>query len=245
MTTPLALVDALRVWTDRLAAAGVEQPALDARLLAADALGRDAKGLVLFGPSALSAAQAAQIDDRVARRAAGEPTARILGRREFWSLSFALTPATLDPRPDSETLVDCVLAALPDRAAPLTLADLGTGSGCLLLALLSELPAAQGIGVDRAPEAAVAARANATTLGLSHRAFPGRRLVRGVGGSQSRRAGLQPPLHPQRRHRRFGARSAGLGSAVGVGRRRRRARLLSRARRRRRPGAAPGGTAGV
>ena len=83
------------------------------------------------------------------------------GRREFWSLDFALSPETLVPRPDSETVIEAVLAQIGERGATLRLLDLGTGSGCLLLALLSELPAATGIGVDIAPEAALTARRNA------------------------------------------------------------------------------------
>jgi release factor glutamine methyltransferase len=116
-------------------------------------------------------------DDRltamVARRLEGEPISRIRGWREFWSLRFALSPATLDPRPDSETLIDAAVKwasrnAVKDR--PLRLLDLGTGSGCLLLALLSELPKAHGVGIDIVPEALATARRNAASLGLGDRA---------------------------------------------------------------------------
>ena len=106
----------------------------------------------------------------LARRAAREPMARILGYREFWSLRFELSPATLDPRPDSETLIEAALAALPDRARPYRVLDLGSGSGCLLLALLSELPCAWGLGIDRAESAVATARRNAAALGLVGRA---------------------------------------------------------------------------
>jgi release factor glutamine methyltransferase len=106
----------------------------------------------------------------VTRRAAGEPYSRLRGRRQFWSLDFALTPDTLDPRADSETLIEAALAHLPDRTAALKLVDFGTGCGCLLLALLSELPNASGIGVDILPGAAATARLNAAALGLGHRA---------------------------------------------------------------------------
>jgi release factor glutamine methyltransferase len=95
---------------------------------------------------------------------------RLVGEREFWSLPFAVTPATLDPRPDSETLVEAALARTADRAAPVRLLDLGTGSGCLLLALLHELRAAWGVGTDRSAAAVAAARANAVRLGLADRA---------------------------------------------------------------------------
>ncbi len=94
---------------------------------------------------------------------------RILGSREFWSLDFALGPATLDPRPQSETLIEAVLARLEDRTAPRAVLDLGTGSGCLLLALISELPGAWGLGVDLDPAALGVARLNAAALGLGAR----------------------------------------------------------------------------
>jgi release factor glutamine methyltransferase len=106
----------------------------------------------------------------VARRCRREPVSRILGRREFWSLPFEVGPATLDPRPDSETLVSAVLSEIGDRAADLSIIDLGTGTGCLLLALLSELPQATGAGIDISAEAIEVARRNATALGLAARA---------------------------------------------------------------------------
>src|SRR5439155_13282004 len=99
-----------------------------------------------------------------------EPLSRILGRREFWGLEFALSADTFDPRPETETVVEAVLRRVPDREAPLRLLDLGTGTGCILLALLSEFPAATGFGVDVAADAAIAARRNAGELGLTGRA---------------------------------------------------------------------------
>jgi release factor glutamine methyltransferase len=101
---------------------------------------------------------------------AHEPLSRILGRREFWGLEFSLSRDTLDPRPETEILVETILARLPERDRAYAFLDLGTGSGCLLLALLSEFPAAQGVGVDRAFGAAVAAQDNAARLGLGARA---------------------------------------------------------------------------
>lgn len=106
----------------------------------------------------------------LARVVAHEPLSRILGIREFWGLPFALSADTLDPRPESETVVAAVLDRLPDRDHAYRLLDLGTGTGCLLLALLSELPHATGIGVDIAPGAARTARYNAVQLGLAGRA---------------------------------------------------------------------------
>ena len=103
-------------------------------------------------------------------RAAREPLALIVGWREFWSLRFRVSPATLIPRPDSETLVEAALAARPDSATPLRVLDLGTGTGCLLLAFLSERPRAFGIGIDRSIDAVRLARRNARDLGLADRA---------------------------------------------------------------------------
>lgn len=110
---------------------------------------------------------AASFRRMVARRVAREPLAYILGWQEFWSLRFRVSPATLIPRPDSETLIEAALAARPDGIGRVL--DLGTGTGCLLLAALSEMPAAWGLGVDRSPAAAALARDNAGTLGLGRR----------------------------------------------------------------------------
>jgi release factor glutamine methyltransferase len=154
----------------RLAAAGIAEPRHEARLILALALGIEPATLLgwperLVEPK-LAAAAAALID----RRAKGEPFSRLRGKREFWSLDFALSPDTLDPRPDSETLIVAALADIPDRAAALRVIDFGTGTGCLLLALLSELPNATGIGIDIAPGAVAVAAANAAALGMAGRA---------------------------------------------------------------------------
>lgn len=154
----------------RLRAAGIEGARRDARLLLAAALDLDPAAVMAWPERRLAPGERARIDALVARRAAREPVSRILGRREFWSLDIAVSAATLDPRPDSEALVAAMLARLPDRSAPLEILDLGTGTGCLLLALLSELPAARGLGTDICPEALVTARGNAERLGLARRA---------------------------------------------------------------------------
>jgi release factor glutamine methyltransferase len=105
----------------------------------------------------------------ITRRAAREPLAYILGWREFWSLRFRVSPATLIPRPDSETLVEAALALCPDPQAPIRVLDLGTGTGCLLLAVLHERPNAFGVGVDRSESAVHVALSNACDLGLAER----------------------------------------------------------------------------
>ena len=106
----------------------------------------------------------------IQRRLAREPVSRITGHRAFWKQDLAISPATLDPRPDTETLVMAVLKLTPDVHAPRTILDLGTGSGAILLALLSEFPNAKGVGTDIAQEATATAAANALQLGLHHRA---------------------------------------------------------------------------
>ncbi|HVM79816.1 MAG TPA: peptide chain release factor N(5)-glutamine methyltransferase [Stellaceae bacterium] len=164
------IATALTATASRLAAAGIDDSRREARLLMATALGWDAARVLAYPESVLDAEAEARLESLLARRARREPMARILGHREFWSLRFELSPATLDPRPDSETLIEAALAALPDRAQPYRALDLGTGSGCLLLALLSELPQAWGLGIDRAAEAVATARRNAAALGLGSRA---------------------------------------------------------------------------
>jgi len=164
------LAEAVAAATARLGAAGVADSRRDARLLACRLLGAGPELLLAQPERPLSAAEADRFDAWVARRAAREPVSRILGEREFWSLPFGLNAATLDPRPDSETLVAAVLEALPERTAPLRLLDLGTGTGCLLLALLSELPRATGCGIDISAAAIEQAAANAARLGLGARA---------------------------------------------------------------------------
>jgi release factor glutamine methyltransferase len=151
-----------------LAGAGIESAALDARLLVAHALGWSVADLIRAGDRLPTPAQARAIAAAVARRADREPLAYITGRREFWSLEFRVTPATLIPRPDSETLVETALRLAPSPA-PAVL-DLGTGSGCLLLALLHALPRAHGVGLDRSEAALRVARLNADGLGLAARA---------------------------------------------------------------------------
>ncbi len=166
----MTIGEALAEATKRLAEAGIERPQAEARILLEAASGRGRGQIIAFPEHALSPDQWDRFDAQVARRCAREPISRILGKREFWSLNFAVGPATLDPRPDSETLVAAVLARMPDRNAEIDLIDLGTGTGCLLLALLSELPQAKGVGIDISAEARDAAAANAAALGLAARA---------------------------------------------------------------------------
>jgi release factor glutamine methyltransferase len=150
-----------------LLAAGIDNPRLEARLLLAHALDLPVAALIR-DPHA--PADPGDYGAMLARRAAREPLAYILGRREFWSLDFAVSPATLIPRPESETLIEAALAAFAHRTAPRSILDLGTGTGCLLLSALHEFPGAVGVGVDRSPQAAALGAANAAALSLDSRA---------------------------------------------------------------------------
>ena len=159
----------LREWTSCLAKAGIEQAGRDARLLFAHALGVGAEALIVDSDAAITPAEQHLVDVLLRRREKREPVSRIKGKKEFWSLTFTVSAAVLDPRPDSEVLVEQVLSKIGDRRRSLRLLDLGTGSGCLVLSLLSELPAATGLGVDISPGAVDLARSNAERLGMANR----------------------------------------------------------------------------
>ena len=169
---PPSLGSAVRKLGRLFEEAGLGSPQLDARILVAEACGRDPNRLILDRDAAVSADEAARIASFAARRLGGEPVSRILGRREFWGLSFKISPDTLDPRPETEVLVETVLSHAKAQGlsqAPLRILDLGTGSGCILGALLSELPLARGIGLDRSEAALAVARDNLSRLGLRDR----------------------------------------------------------------------------
>jgi len=159
----------LREASRRLADAGIEQAPFEARLLAADAAGLKVENLVLARDQEVPAAQQEAVQRAIARRSGREPASQILGWREFWGLRFLVDNTVLTPRPDSETLIEATLGRIADRNRPLRLLDLGTGSGCLALALLSELPNAQAVAVDRSPQALTIAARNAHALGLADR----------------------------------------------------------------------------
>jgi release factor glutamine methyltransferase len=168
----------------RLAAAGIEDAATDTRLLVQEATGLSREQLLLVPERQLTKSEMCRLRVLIARRGAREPLSHILGRREFWSLSFKVTGDCLDPRPDSETVIEAALACLVDRTRKLRILDLGTGSGCLLLALLFELPQATGLGVDASEAALAVARENAERLSLSGRArFVAGDWGRGIDGA--------------------------------------------------------------
>jgi release factor glutamine methyltransferase len=168
-----SVAHARRAVAEQFRSAGIESPELDARILIGHALGIDHAGLAASATQPLADLTASRIEEFAARRLAGEPVARIVGQKEFWSLPLTVTPAVLVPRPETETVVELALALLDCEgtpARPLRMADLATGSGAILLALLSELPTAQGAGTDIDAAALSVARANASQLGFGNRA---------------------------------------------------------------------------
>lgn len=154
-----------------LSAGAIDNPALDARLLLAAASGLSASRILAGGEASLPEGALRTLRAMTARRAAGEPVARILGEKEFWGMPLRLAAATLVPRPDTETLVEAALDAVRAHRLPadLALCDLGTGSGAIALALLRELPEATAVATDISAEALAAAAANAESLGLGAR----------------------------------------------------------------------------
>jgi release factor glutamine methyltransferase len=153
----------------RFTAAGIDAAELDARLLLGAVLKLDLTGLIASGAQALTPDQAERLEALAVRRMRGEPVARILGEKEFWGLPLKLCSETLVPRPDTETVVELALDMLRGRdsvSGPLRMLDIGTGSGAILLALLSERPDSFGVGTDISIAALATARCNAAALGL-------------------------------------------------------------------------------
>jgi release factor glutamine methyltransferase len=176
LTVEAASYDALlRDAAVALTAAGIDNARFEARLLLAHASGVAIEWLVAHGRDPAPIAVAETLRGLTARRIRREPMAYVVGEREFWGLPFKVSPAVLVPRPDSETLIEAALALMPGRSAPWRIADLGVGSGCLLLTLLREFPGAQGVGMDASAAALAVTRANAEALGVAARL----RLVEG------------------------------------------------------------------
>ncbi len=153
--------------------AGIDTPELDARLLLCHAAGLSHEAYVAGAGGPVQPATLARFGTAIDRRLKREPVARITGTREFYGRGFTIAPPALDPRPDTETLIEAALALVERRGwrdQTLSLLDLGTGTGCILVTLLAELPCAQGLGTDLSPSALALAAANAMRLGVGSRA---------------------------------------------------------------------------
>ena len=164
----MTVAELLALARRRLTDAGIDTAHLDARLLAAAVTGLSREELLMKAHDTVPDTEVSRCERLLERRLAGEPVSRILGNREFWGLNFIVTPATLDPRPDSELLVELVIAQVGDGFSGRIL-DLGTGTGCLPIALLSELPQARATAVDISPAALDCARQNAQAHGVLDR----------------------------------------------------------------------------
>jgi len=181
----LTIAGARRALAAQLRACGIDSPELDARILIGHAVGLDHAALAAAGARTLGAEEENAIAALAHRRLAREPVARILGRKEFWSLPLSVNAATLVPRPETETIVEAALAAIDargPRSRALRIADLGTGCGALVLALLCELPNAFGVGTDTNFRALVVARDNARHLAVTRAAFLGCNMAEALRG---------------------------------------------------------------
>jgi release factor glutamine methyltransferase len=161
--------EALRKAANRLQAAGIEDARGEARHLLASAGELSQARMITALNERQPADEAARFEALIERRAAREPLSHILGNVGFWTLELEVTPDVLTPRPDTESVVEAALEAVEDRTAPLRVLDIGTGSGAILLALLSDLPGASGVATDISPAALAVARRNAQRNGLAER----------------------------------------------------------------------------
>lgn len=169
MIKPILISQALHEAKQRLIAYGVPLPSIEAELILAHVLQVTRERIIGYPEQVLSVDEYQTYCQMVERRISKEPHAYIVGYREFYGREFKVNSSTLIPRPDSETLIEAVLARFTDSHQPLRILDLGTGSGCLLLTLLAEYPQAIGVGIDASEGALEVARANAVHLGLAKR----------------------------------------------------------------------------
>ena len=162
------LVKAWKAARERLDAAGVDQPVIDARLMLEAAADASRTDIIADPHRLLTPEQTATLDSYLERRARREPVSHILGRKGFWKIMLSVNAHVLTPRPDTETIVEIALRSFPEHMA-FTVLDLGVGSGAILLSILAERPAAKGLGVDASSEALAVARENAANLDLNTR----------------------------------------------------------------------------
>ena len=178
--------------------AGVETPRLDAKMLLAYVLDCSPHSLGLKRADDVTENQTRRFHDVVEQRRQRRPVSQIVGQRGFWTLDLIVTSDTLDPRPDSETLIEAVLEHRPDKTQPFDVLDFGTGTGCLLLAVLAEYPLATGLGVDLSAKALAVAQANAEACHLTERVqFVQSRWGQALGAGRFQVILSNPPYIPQ------------------------------------------------
>ncbi len=167
----LGITEALRFVTALLAEKDISQPEAEARVLVLAATHMSRTQMITQSDRIISTDEADILSAWIDRRLQGEPVTRITGRRDFWTLDLRVTPDVLDPRADTEVIIETALELLGTRRTQaLRILDLGTGTGALLLALLSECPHATGVGIDLSPAACAVAQDNAQRNGLAARA---------------------------------------------------------------------------
>ena len=164
---PVTVDMLLKKATSRLQSAGIDTAALDARILLAYVMEVAPNHLLLARDNSVSYERVDSFNQMINRREVGEPVAYLVGYKEFWDYRFIVTPDTLIPRPDSETLIEAILTDYPDADMPYRIVDFGTGTGCLLLTLLKQFPNAKGVAVDISQNALNITEQNAKTLGVA------------------------------------------------------------------------------
>ena len=169
MTNRIHLSSLLKDTQDKLKSSGIDTPELDARLLIQEALSLTSTDLMIKDDLDITTLDLKRLDHFIEKRQRRMPVSKICGRREFWSLDFIVTKDTLDPRPDSETIIESVLEKRRNKKAPLAFLDIGTGSGCLIISLLKEFPNARGVAVDISRETLQVAKRNAVMHGVDQR----------------------------------------------------------------------------
>tara|TARA_B100001540_G_scaffold291344_1_gene288782 strand:- start:26 stop:904 length:879 start_codon:yes stop_codon:yes gene_type:complete len=163
------LREAFQILVRELICFGFESAHLDARLLLGKAFGISPETFLLKPDEEVNPDKISTLNSIISRRLAHEPMAYIIGNKEFWSLNFLVNKAVLIPRPETETIIECVIGRILNRKSNFQILDLGTGSGCVLLALLNEFVHASGVGIDVSSEAIAVAQRNALRNGLEHR----------------------------------------------------------------------------
>src|SRR5260221_6435578 len=165
----MTLIKALQLYTPHLRPIAGDLAAKEFYILLEQILKRERAQIISQPQRILSGKEAEQLEVLVKRRTQGEPISKIMGHKEFWSLPFKVTIDTLDPRPESELILETILSYFPDKDKSYKILDLGAGTGCLILSLLSELPNSRGVGIDKSEPALTVARDNAINLGLEQR----------------------------------------------------------------------------
>lgn len=155
----------LKLAAEKLKNSGIENPAMDARILLVETLEKDTAYIIGHSDEILEEEQITRYNSYISRRAKREPVAHIIGKKDFWKNEFFVCKDVLSPRPDSETLIEAVLSLYPDKSVPINILEFGVGSGCLIISLLQEFPNSKGVGADICQKALAITKKNAINMG--------------------------------------------------------------------------------